>query len=251
MGEIAVVGAGGGIGKFLANHLDAVSFMRGDSLSKIGGAGTIIFCAAKAHFETATSKLYSSLEDNLLLLERISQLPHTRFVYFSTVDLYPQDGKTHSEDEELQIEKTFGGYPAFKLMGEAIVKERCSMPIILRPTSLFGKGMRPNNVLRLINGHTGALTLREDASFNCVTYGMIATLIEAAIAEGATGTFNCAATGQITLGDVAKLTGYEGDFGPHSYSAPTVANDKACALAPVFERTSLEIVTQLVAEARS
>jgi len=246
MSEVAVIGAGGGIGKFLANRLKGVPFLRGDRLSKLDGARTIIFCAAKAHFETPQATLYSSLEDNLLLLERITKLPHERFIYFSTVDLYPQDGELHREDEELTIEKTRGGYPAFKLMGEAIVKERCNKPLILRPTSMFGDGMRPNNISRLISGHAGGPTLTKDASFNCVTYAMMAAFIEAAIKKDATGIFNCAATGQITLGEVASLVGYEGSFGPHSYSAPKVANEKACTLSPVFSRTSQEIVTEMV-----
>jgi len=250
MSDVAVIGAAGGIGKFLAAELGTIPFVRNDDVSKLESVRTIIFCAAKAHFETPASMLYSSIEDNLLLLERISRLPHERFVYFSTVDLYPQDGKVHREDEDLQIENTRGGYPAFKLMGEAIVRERCNMPLILRPTSLFGDGMRPNNISRLISGHTDDPTLREDASFNCVTYSMIATFIETAIAQDVTGTFNCAATGQVTLGDVAKLAAYGGGFGPHDYQVPIVSNEKVCKVAPVFERTSLDIVKRMLVAAR-
>jgi len=245
MDKVAVIGAAGGIGRFLADRFKAVPFMRGDTLGKLDGADTIIFCAAKAHFETSGTKLYSSLEDNLFLLERISKLPHKRFVYFSTVDLYPQDDLIYSEGEDLQIEKTRGGYPAFKLMGEAIVQERCNLPLMLRPTSLFGEGMRPNNISRLISGHTNGPTLSADASFNCVTYAMIASLIEAAISNGETGILNCAATGQVTLGDVARLCNYKGPFGSHHYVAPQLMNDKACALEPAFKRTSLEIVTEM------
>ncbi len=246
MSRTVVVGAGAGIGKYIAERFGAIAFVRGDVLSKLEGVETVIFCAAKARFETAASDLYTSLEDNLFLLERISRLPHQRFVYFSTVDLYPNDDGVHCETEDIKIEALQGGYPAFKLMGEAIVQARCKRPLILRPTSLFGKGMRPNNIVRLITEDTKGLSLAKDANFNCITYEMVTDLIEAAIHEDETGIINCAATGQITLGEVAALCGYEGAFGQYSYSVRRVANERACKLVPSFKRSSADIVGDLI-----
>ena len=237
-----VVGAGAGIGRFLVERMDAQPFLRGDSLEAVKNADTIIYCAASARFETPLDMLYRAMEDNLLLLERVTRLPHKRFVYFSSIDVYPRTGGPHHEDDMRTIEALPGGYASFKLMGEAMVLERCTAPLILRPASLFGPGMRPNNIMRLLQGDPAGLSLTRDARFNCVTYDMIAELIAAALAQSISGTFNCASASTISLGDVAKMCGYEGPFGDHDYCAPDVANDKACALVPAYGRSSARIL---------
>ena len=247
MGITAVVGAGAGIGRFLAKKLGAIPFVRGDDPNMLIGVDTIIYCAAKARFETPQDDIAAALEDNLFLLDRISRVPHKRFVYFSSVDVYPVDAGVHREDEKLVLEQVRSGYPAFKLMAEAVVLKRCVAPLILRPTSLFGPGMRPNNIVRLFNRDPAGLSLRADATFNCITYDMVAALIEAAYRKGVSGIVNCAAADSVCLRDLAHEIGYEGDFGIHVYQAPRLSNQKARALVSGFERSSFEILKDFFA----
>lgn len=245
MRNTVVVGAGGGIGRFLVNRMNAVPICRGDDLGAITADSTIIFCAAKAHFQTPFSDLYASLEDNFLLLERVSRLPHSRMVFFSTADVYDRDGLAHDETEDLEIENLAGGYSSFKLMCEAAVLKRCQNPLVLRPSSLFGAGMRPNNILKVLLHREQEITLSESSSFNCVTYEMIAELIETALANGTSGIINCAANDTVTLQEVAELCGYSGMFGEYKYHAPCFVNKKATELVPAYNTKSLNVVEQI------
>lgn len=243
--KVVVVGAGGGIGRYLTAYFDGVPYQRGSKYQVLEEAETIIYCAAKAHFETPQAQLFQSIEDNFLLLERVSRLPHKQFVFFSSVDVYPKNDYVHLESEEIKIEDISSGYPSFKLMCEAVVRERCNLPLILRPTSLFGPGMRPNNIIHVLGGVQEKVTLNAASSFNCITYDMVAQLIDVALKKNVTGTLNCAATGRASLAEVAELGGYSGGFGPHEYQAPRVSNEAVTALIPAFGRTSLQVLKEV------
>lgn len=245
MKKTVVVGASSGIGRYLCDRWQATGYRRGDTLATFDGAEIIVFCAAKARFETPSNELFAAIQDNLLLLEKISALPHKRFVFFSSADVYPKNGQKHSEDEDIKIETLSGGYPCFKLMSEAIVHERTKKPLVLRPTSLFGPGMRPNNITRLLSGAAQQPTLTAHSQFNCVTYDMVADLIETAINSEIDGIFNCAAAMGVSLGDVGKLANYHGPYGEHTYQVAELDNQKAASIGPAFARSSLDILKSL------
>ncbi len=247
MENVAVIGANSGIGKFLAKRFDALPFCRGNQLDSLRNMETIIFCAAKAHFETPSTILMRSIEDNFLLLERISRIPHKQFIYFSTVDVYPETNREHCEAEDLKIEDLSGGYPSFKLMCEAVVRERCSCPLILRPTSMFGSEMRLNNIMKILKGQSDRVTLSANSSFNCITYEMMANLVEAAMNQKLSGTMNCAARGTVSLAEIAEICGYSGHFGKHVYHAPLLSNEAVIAVVSEFGRTSHEVIEEIVA----
>jgi nucleoside-diphosphate-sugar epimerase len=243
MGKMAVIGASKGIGQFLQRSFDAVSFCRGDTLEKLDGCDSFIFCAANARFRTPFDDLMAAVEDNFLLLEKVSNIPHTRFVYFSTCDVYPKNGELHREQEEIEIEDLAGGYASLKLMAEAIVISRCKSPLILRPSSLFGPGMRANNIVKMVKGQ-GGLTLSKNSTFNCVTYSMIADFISQANKAGLTGTFNCAAKADVSFGEIAKAMNCNARFGNHVYEVPRLDNQKISAVNSAFDRSSLEILQE-------
>lgn len=239
-GKTLVVGAGSGLGKYLTSSYSAVPFLRGDALEKLPKIDTIIYCAADARFSTPFNAMFSALESNILLLNDALKLSHSRFIYLSSADVYPADGRLHTEDEKLTLEAIKGGYPSFKLAGEALVSELASNPLILRPTSLFGQGMRPNNIIRLLNNTHGKITLTETSNFNCISYSMIAQFIQFSIEHCTTGTFNCAATNTVSLKEVADHVGYGGPFGEIEYQAPKVNTSKICSIMPSFKATSAE-----------
>lgn len=239
-GKTLVIGAGSGLGKYLTNRYSAVPFLRGDALEKLPKIDTIIYCAADARFSTPFNAIFSALESNILLLNDALKLPHSRFIYLSSADVYPADGRLHTEDEKLTLEALKGGYPSFKLAGEALVAEQASNPLILRPTSLFGQGMRPNNIIRLLNSTHGKITLTQNSNFNCISYSIIDQFIQFSIEHGITGTFNCAATSTVSLKEVADHLGYNGPFGEIEYQAPKIDAAKLYSIMPSFKVTSIE-----------
>lgn len=255
--ETLIIGAGAGLGKYLSDALNADTFVRGDPLPTIKSYGLIVYCAAKAHFRTTPKNLFQSISDNFLLLETIAKETKGKFVYISSVDVYTpaikpaiEDQKSlklNRESDDIFIEDLPGGYPSFKLMSEALVQEYTANPLILRPTSLFGVNMRPNNIFRLLNGD-GSITLSAKSRFNCIRYQMISNLIEAAIDTNTSGIINCAATADVTLGELGKAIGYTGSFGTIDYTVPNVSNDRAASLVPEFGHSSLDILHRFWAE---
>ena len=239
-GKTLVIGAGSGLGKYLSTSYSAVTFLRQDVLENLPEVDTIIYCAADARFSTPFNAIFSALESNILLLNDALKLSHSRFIYLSSADVYPEDSCMHTEDEKLTLEALKGGYPSFKLIGEALVTELATNPLILRPTSLFGLGMRPNNIIRLLDSTHGKITLTKSSNFNCISYSMIDQFIQFSIEHGTTGTFNCAATNTVSLKDVADHVGYDGPFGEIEYQAPKVDTSKICSIMPSFKITSLE-----------
>lgn len=190
--------------------------------------------------------LYDAMEDNLLLLTRVVRLPHRRFVFISSIDVYPSSAPVRREDLDIHIEDLSGGYPAFKLMSEAVVRRHAHQPLVLRPASLFGPDMRENTIMKMARGRIQRTGLAADSEFNVVTWQMVGDLIDAALAGGITGVINCAAASNVTLKDVAGLVGYTGAFGDHRYSAGTIDQARAQALVPAFGRPSREILEEFL-----
>lgn len=237
-----VIGAGRGLGKYIAETLQCASHLRGDPIEDIAAMDTIIYCAADARFSTPYSAIVSSLESNLFLLDKALKIAHKKFIFISSADVYPNDGGKHKENEELYLEALSGGYATFKLAGEALASKLGNNPLILRPTSLFGSGMRQNNIVRLLSTDSDAVTLKKNSTFNCITYEMLSDFIKTSMDRSLTGIFNCAAADTVSLEDVARYVGYSGAYGEFEYQAPMLDNSKICAIEPSFSANSAEIL---------
>ncbi len=246
-----VIGASRGLGKYITESCNALAVTRTTGIPETSSSDIIIYCAANSLYRTNSEKLYSVTEDNLLLLEQVSRLPHHQFIYLSSIDVYPKVDRLHKESDELFAEDINGGYASFKLVGESLVTSRCQNPVILRPTSLFGSSMRPNNIYRLLTGHEQPLTLSADSEFNCVTYSMMMHAIDFAVSNCATGIYNCAANNTIRLDEIAKLVKYEGAYGSHYYNAGKISNEKIRTIVPEFNTSSSEVISRFFEELNS
>ena len=238
----AVIGAGAGFGRYLADILVALPFRRGDELAPLKDIETIIFCAASASFQTPFNDLASSMHDNLLLLDELTKLKPKRFVFVSSCDVYPKGASNCTEGMDICIEELTGGYACFKLMSEALVKDRCRNHLILRPTSLFGPNMRPNNIVRLVEGTTKRLSLSADSTFNCISYDMLADFVSLAEKRDLTGTYNCAAKDKVILADIAHQYAKSPQFGDFSYHVPNVDISKISAACDIFDISSIDVL---------
>ena len=241
LGQTLVIGARRGLGAYLCERFNAICAERGTDLEALDRQDTIIYCAADASPITPFGKIYQSLESNILTLNQALSIPHKNFIYLSSVDVYPKNGSFHYEDEVIELESLTGGYASFKLMGEALVMGKATSALILRPASLFGRNMRPNNIIRMIGG-TDNITLNEQATFNCITYEMLEGLIRNSLLKNITGIINCAASDDVSFVEVADSVKFSGAYGKHSYAAPRVCNKKAITLNPDFAKSSKDIL---------
>lgn len=244
MGKVLVVGAARGLGRYLCELWGADSLLRGQPIPDLSSYDLVVHAAARAGFRTSQEVLFEYVQDNLLLIEQIAREQPKKLVYISSIDVYPKDIEVANEDADFALEDISSGYPSFKLMAEAIVKKYCENHLILRPSALFGPQMRPNNVVKLIEG-LGGLSLSSASQFNCVTYDMIASLVETAHVNSVTGVVNCAARDAISLAEIAKRVGYLGDFGKHEHKVIEITNQKAMKLEPKFARSSVECLADI------
>lgn len=243
-----IIGASNGLGRFLSLKLNGIPITRDKPLPETTEQDVIIYCAAKANFRTEPAQLYDITNDNLLLLERASRLPHKQFIFISSIDVYPKDNAIHDENEPLYIENLTGGYPSFKLISESIVTSRCMNPLILRPSSLLHETMRPNNILRLLTCEQPSLSLDIESTFNCITYEMILEVIELILKKPIKGIFNCTASTNISLREIAELVNYQGGYGQYHYQVGKISNQKIGQLIESYKQSSRTIIVNFLKE---
>lgn len=164
MAKYLVTGIKSGLGKYLYENLpDAYGLDRGGfNLIKDEEYDTIIHCAFnKAQFPTDIGDHYGYLEDNILLTQDLLKLKYRKFVYISTIDVYPP---------------TPNVYGLFKIFAESIVKQKPGT-IILRCSMILGENTKPNHITKLKDG-IDRLTLSGQSKFNYILNSDILKFVE-------------------------------------------------------------------------
>ena len=164
MKKYLVTGIKSGLGKYLYENLsDAAGLDRGGfNLIKNEEYDTIIHCAFnKAQFPTDIGDHYGYLDDNILLTQDLLKLKYRKFVYISTIDVYPP---------------TPNVYGLFKRFAESIVKQQPGT-IILRCSMILGENTKPNHITKLKDG-IDRLTLSGKSKFNYILNSDILKFVE-------------------------------------------------------------------------
>jgi len=242
-----------GLGKHIYENLGGAGLTRHLSAEdraeiKSKGADVIIHCASNSRRGINADSLHPYLEDNVLLTEELVSFPHKKFVFLSSVDVYPKNTGVHSEDEVIEIDSISGIYENMKLMSESIVKNYCENYLILRGTALLGKYSRKNSLIRLVEDEERTLTLSGNSVFNYVLHSDILDFIKFSIDNDIRGIYNLASSENITLSEVADMLGKNVNFGAYRYDVGNIDNGKISSLFPAFKKTSREVITQFVNE---
>ncbi len=245
-----ITGAGSGLGRYLYERFGGVALTRDVALDDLFAAGrtfdVIIHCAFNASRELVGEALRGYIADNLLLTERLTRLPHRRFVYLSTVDVYPRANRRHREDQPVALAGPCSAYAATKLMSEALVRHRSKAHLILRPTTMLGRYSRPNSLIHLLTKEDCVLTVAAESEFNCVLHRDVADFIELCLAHGHAGTYNLASRSNLRLGTLARRLGRAPRFGRYLYRVGRIDNSRAAALSPAFRRSSYATLAEFL-----
>ncbi len=250
---VIVSGAGSGLGRFLHESLGGAAITRetpGREFERIrrAGADTVIHCAFNAARDVTTASLSGYVNDNILLTERLLSIPHRKFVFISSVDVYPKDRKAHSEDEWIAVRLSLGLYGLTKLISESLVAARSPGSLILRAGALLGKHSRRNSLIRILREEDCTLTLSEDSIINYVLHSDMLAFIEFALRKGLAGIYNAVSTGNLTLLEAASMAGNIVRFGSYRYDAGEVSNRKIAAVFPAFRKSSRDVVREFIKE---
>lgn len=240
-----VTGIKSGLGRFLHEQFQGIGYSRGDSLEIIRKNATqpfeaIIHCAFNVNRGIHSLNFQSYIQDNLGLLQQLLAIPHRKFIFVSSADVYPKADKIWQENDEFLIEEIENLYGLMKITAEAMISNQASNYLILRPTALLGKYSRPNSLIRILLENNIKLTLSSESTFNYILHEDVMSFIKVALQQDLQGVFNLAADNNILLKDVEALTDHHIHFGSYVYNTAQLNNQKAKNYCPVFAMSSLE-----------
>ncbi len=215
-----VSGASSGLGKYLADELNAQAFDRATLAPKgdipTEGYEGIIHCAFGMPAKEQTEADYHA--GNVAVAESLLKLPHQRFVFISSVDV-------------LKSEPDQTPYARSKIAIEKVVLEKAVNLLVLRPGALLGKGMRASQLLKVARGEIGPFSLAAESTFAPVMYSDV---LESIRLPSKHNTLVVAGR-MVTLGVIAKKAGTQPQFGNYRYETPSVAKQKTADVARLKE----------------
>jgi nucleoside-diphosphate-sugar epimerase len=175
--------------------------------------------------------------ENLLITNRLLKIPHNKFVYFSSADIYPKSGGPYDEDAEL-CNHEMGPYAKMKLESEELVRNSGKNVLILRPTSMLGPSSRRNNLLRMLEDDPAPLTLTENSSINVILHQEVVEFVMRALKLDLSGVFNICSSENTSIGAIAKTFRKSPRWGEIHYSVSRLDNSRARTVLPELERTT-------------
>jgi nucleoside-diphosphate-sugar epimerase len=247
--KLLVTGAASGLGAAVHRALGGMAMTRATPFADVEAGApydAIIHCAFGSQKLVTPATAHTYLDDNLLLTERLIAVPHGKFVFVSSIDIYPLPRNGATEEDDYDLARLSGPYAFAKLFSDALVRARCADHLVLRPASLLGPTMRSSTTLRVLTERNARVFLSPESRFNFVRHEDIAGFVARAIAEDIRGVFNIASTGSVHLGDMAAHLGLSVAFGEQLYDAGEVSNAKVCAIEPAFRRTSAETLNRFI-----
>jgi nucleoside-diphosphate-sugar epimerase len=205
MAKYLVTGIKSGLGKYLYENLpDAHGLDRGGfNFIKDEDYDTIIHCAFnKAQSSVDIGDYYSYLEDNILLTQDLLKLKYRKFIYISTIDVYPT---------------TLSTYGLFKRFAESIVKQKPGT-IILRCSMILGDNTKPNHITKLKDG-IDRLTLSGESKFNYILNSDILKFVESYSLRCPEGIIDFVSNESAKLSDVAAIISPSTELLSYTYDA--------------------------------
>jgi len=249
--NLLVTGARSGLGNAVHRALGGMAFVRGTStddpaIRAAAPFDAIIHCSVNADKAVTMGTMFKYLDDNFLLTQRLVDIPHRKFVFVSSLAVYPPSGRAISEDEDLDLLPLTGPYAFTKLFSDAYVRERAQNPLILRTTTLLGPAIRTNTLLRALTQPGCQLFLAPGARYNCVLHADIVEFIAQALDRNICGAFNLGSKGLVVLSDIVDQLGLSVRYGDFHYDIGPVDTSKAGALHPAFASPCWQILNRYI-----
>lgn len=248
--KILITGHKSGLGKYLfenfpgARGRDRETSAGEQEEIKKSGADIIIHCAFNPARDSTSESLFSYVEDNVFLTRELASIPHTKFIFISSVDVYPRNKVVHSEDERIDANAVEGMYAITKLISESIVIKYCNNYCITRNAAFLGPYSRKNSLLKIMEDESPVVTLTPNSELNYVLYKDVLEFLRLAIEKDLGGIYNLTSSKNIMLSQVADMFGKKATFGEYQYLVGNVDNAKAASLIPAFKKSSEEVIRE-------
>jgi nucleoside-diphosphate-sugar epimerase len=249
--KLLISGTTSGLGNAFYRMLGGTPLVRGMSLDDplIRAAqpfDVIIHCAVNTTNPVMMSQGFHYFDDNLVLTQRLLEIPHKRFVYMSTLDVYPRLNRPIAEDEDVDLSSLRGPYAFTKLFSELLVREHSDNYLILRLATLLGPVMRSTVTWRLLTEKGCQVGLAAESRYNYILQSDVVEFVRLALDTGLSGTYNIASREAVTLSDVAKQLNLPATFGTKYYDIGPINSMRAAALMPAFVRESWQTINLFI-----
>lgn len=249
--KLLITGTSSGLGKYLHENLGGTGWNRQASEKerkdlKKNGAEIIIHCAFNSQQSPKDIEQY--FRDNVLLTEELTNILHKKFIFISSVDVYPKNSNIHIEDEILDANKEEDLYAKTKLLSEDLVKRNCPNFLILRCTALLGKDARRNSLIKIIKEKKPTLTLSGNSMFNYILHKDVLSFIKLALEKDLQGIYNLSSSENISLKAIADLLKKHVNFGNYIYNVGNIDNTKASSLFSNLKKTSSKAIAEFLEE---
>lgn len=246
-----ISGTSSGLGRYLKEEFASDTITRLttqkdlDRLSKFRFKA-IIHCASNSNAKVTDRTIASFAADNIFLTQKLLQIPHEKFIFISTIDVYSRDTKEHRESDVISAHSARSPYALTKLISEGLVRSTSPNYLILRPGSLVGRYMKPNTLTKILSQKKPILGLSGNSAFHYIRYEDIASFLKYAMDKDLQGIYNVVTACRLRLKDAARLAGKDVRFGEHRYDAGNISNAKIAKIYPAFRKTSQEILSEVI-----
>ena len=231
--RIIVTGANSGLGKCIADLDDSFIKLTRSNRKKImnnfynESSTVIIHCAFNNSIDV--KDYYQYVDDNILLTEELTSLPHRKFIYLSSINVYREEDSAHKLS---------------KLFAESIVNTEATNPLVIRSSAMLGKTMRYNSFLKILKEQNPTLSLSEKSSFNYVLQKDLASFILKSIKTDIVGTYNFTSRGNITLKKLSDLFGTKPKFGNYIYDTPEVDSGELKKYCGFVNKSCIDVIKE-------
>jgi len=250
--KIFTTGVKSGLGRYIYKTLGGFGFTRNttdkdfERIAKGEKLDALVHCAFNSKRGFSSADIFDYTSDNILLTKKLLDIPCKKFIFISSVDVYPKNNKLHNEDEIIYAENIESLYGLSKIISESIIQKNCKNCLILRGTALLGKYSRKNSLLKILNDKKCNLTLSPESSFNYVLHSDIVDFIKISIDKDIKGVYNLASSKNIKLGEVAEIYKKDVKFGSFCYNTGEIDNKKISSVFPVFKNTSKQNIERFL-----
>ncbi len=250
--NLLVSGINSGLGKYIYHHFGCDGIARGTHIPVDKKYDAVIHCAVSTMKDISHDNLKLYIDDNVYLTKKLCRVPCDKFIYISTVDIYPKrKDYLWKESDKIVISTSppmLSVYGMTKLMSEVTVMDHPNW-LIMRCSSLLNSYSRKNSIIKTLDtSKHWDVFIHESSKICCVLASDIAKFITTSIHDDLTGIYNVAASNYITMLEVSDLVGSDITFGDYEYWLGRVDNEKVCGVAPYFNKTSQEAISQFLLE---
>ena len=251
MDNIIISGTSSGLGSYLKERMDCFIFERQKpDIYPKNKNNIIIHTAFDSSKNIEQKNILNYIENNFVITKKLLKIPHRKFIFISSVDVYSSNTKKNNENDEIIINEQNSIHSLSKIVCESLVKKMANRPTILRLSGMLGPNIRDNALMKIYKNSVDksykTITLDEQSEFNYVLQSDVLKLIELLVKNNDTGVYNICSNNNIKLKKVSDYLNSSIKFGNYQYNVGKNDNAKVKKKYGLFNKSSFQIIKEFL-----